>query len=315
MTTTTAGHSPRSIAAWLMALLMFLALAACGGSGAGAGGGGDLLDTAPSRIVVSADNDELDSSGKTPVTITATVKDAGNRAVANQMVDFSADYDGVTVQGGTQRTDASGVARATVVADVPTAHTLRVTARSFGQGGLLSDSAELSIVGSKLAISGPSAIAFDTPTQFTVSVLNGANDRVGAGVAVTLSSLAGNEIANTTVQTNVDGQATFLVTGKVAGPDRLVASALGVDSSPQQIVVSGKQFEFVTPELDGSEFNVNQPHSVTVRLREDGANLAGRFISFHSTRGTIDATAVTDSNGEATVEIQSSRAGFATIQA
>src|SRR5690606_6891562 len=98
MTTSPAGHAPRSIAAWLLALLMFLALAACGGSGAGAGGGGDLGGSQAQSLTLLSDANELDSDGSSVATITAVVKDAGNRAIANQAVDFTTLDSGATLQ-------------------------------------------------------------------------------------------------------------------------------------------------------------------------------------------------------------------------
>jgi hypothetical protein len=310
MTTTTAGHGPRSIAAWLMALLMFLALAACGGSGAGAGGGGDLGGSQAQSLTLLADTNDLDSAGSSSATITAVVKDLGNRALANQLVDFSTDDPGATLQVTNARTDASGKAVALLSTTDPQARP--ITVRATVQGSPVQAVRTIQVAGTAISINGPQTIAFSVPSTYTVSVRDSASQPV-PNVPVTLTSASGNAIATSPAFTNSLGQASFSVTGGVGGADTLTASALGV-SATRAIAVSGTQLEFIGPEEDGAELPVGAAHPVRVRLRTNGNPVANTMIDFTTTRGTLSATsAMTDANGEAVVNVSASTAGYASI--
>ncbi len=310
MTTSPAGYAPRSIAAWLLALLMFLALAACGGSGAGAGGGGDLGGSQAQSLTLLSDINELDSDGSSVATITAVVKDAGNRAIANQAVDFTTLDAGATLQVTTARTDATGKAVALLSTTDPQARS--ITVRAIVQGSAIEGVRNVQVAGTAITINGPQTIAFNVPSTYTVSLRDSASNAV-PNVPVTLASASGNTIAAPSAVTNSLGQASFSVTGGVDGADTLTASALGV-STTRAIAVSGTQLEFTGPADDGAELSVGSSHQIRVRLRTNGAPVAGQTIEFTATRGTLSAaSAVTDGNGEAVVNVSSNTAGYASI--
>lgn len=310
MTTSPAGFGSRSIAAWLLALLMFLALAACGGSGAGAGGGGDLGGGQAQSLTLLSDTGELDSDGSSVATITAVVKDAGNRAIAGQTIDFTTTDPGATLQISNARTDASGKAVALLSTTDPQARS--ITVRAVVQGSAIEGSRSIHVAGTAITINGPQTVAFNVPSIYTVSLRDSASNAV-PNVPVTLASASGNTIATSPTVTNSVGQASFSVTGGVGGADTLTASALGV-SSTRAITVSGTQLEFVGPAADGAEFSVGASHPMRVRLRTDGAPGVGQTIEFTSTRGTLSAASVvTDGNGEAVVNVSANTAGYASI--
>lgn len=313
MTTTTAGHSPRSIAAWLTALLMFLTLAACGGSGAGAGGGGDLGGSQAQSLTLAASSDELKSDGFSTVTLTATVKDGGNRALANQQVVFSTTDPSLTLIVDNERTDSTGQANAQVVTSDPHDRTVEILATVQGGGGTILARRPLAVVGASVVVNGPGAIAFGSPSTFTVAVRDSASQPV-AGTPVTLASAAGNTIAVPTATTDAAGRASFTVTGAVNGADTLVATALGKTSAGYSVTVSGVEFGFLQPGADGAELPMNAAQAVRVRLLENGAPAASQQVTITTTRGTVTpSTVTTDANGEATATITSADAGFATI--
>ncbi|MCO5120503.1 MAG: Ig-like domain-containing protein [Burkholderiaceae bacterium] len=310
MTTSPAGFGSRSIAAWLLALLMFLALAACGGSGAGAGGGGDLGGGQAQSLTLISDTNELDSDGSDVATITAVVKDAGNRALANQAVDFTTQDPHATLQISSGRTDASGKATALLSTTDPQART--ITVRAVVQGSGIEGTRNVQVAGSAITINGPQTVAFNVPSVYTVALRDSASNPV-PNVPVTLASAAGNTIATSPTVTNSLGQASFTVTGGVGGADTLTASALGV-SATRTIAVSGTQLEFVGPAADGAELSVGASHPMRVRLRANGSPVAGETIGFTATRGTLSAaSAVTDGNGEAVVNVSANTAGYASI--
>jgi len=310
MTTTTAGHSPRSIAAWLTALLMFLTLAACGGSGAGAGGGGDLGGSQAQSLTLLSDTNDLDSAGSSAATITAIVKDLGNRALANQNVDFTTDDPGATLQISNARTDASGKAVAMLSTSDPQART--ITVRATVQGSSVQAVRTIQVAGTAITINGPQTIAFNVASTYTVALRDSASKPV-QNVPVTLASASGNTITTSPALTNSLGQATFSVTASTGGTDTLTASALGVTAT-RVIAVSGTQLEFIGPADDGAELQVGAAHQVRVRLRSNGAAVVGEQIDFSTTRGTLSASsAVTDANGEAAVNVSANTAGYASV--
>lgn len=310
MTTRPAGFGPRSIAAWLLALMLFLTLAACGGSGAGAGGGGELGGGQAQSLTLISDTNELDSDGSDVATITAVVKDAGNRALSNQAVEFTTLDAGATLQVANARTDATG--KATALLSTTDPQSRQITVRAVVQGSAIEGTRDIHVAGTAITINGPQTIAFNVPSTYSVSLRDSASNAV-ANVPVTLTSAAGNAIAPASATTNSLGQATFNVTGSVDGADTLTASALGV-SSVRTIAVSGTQLEFVGPAADGAELSVGSSHQMRVRLRTNGAPVAGQAIEFTATRGTLSATsAVTDGNGEAVVDVSSNTAGYASV--
>lgn len=78
-----------------------LLVGGCGGGSDGAGawgtdGSGGGTGTGVTSLDATASAPTIGSDGRTAVTITAFVKDASNRALANQQVDF-ATADGATV--------------------------------------------------------------------------------------------------------------------------------------------------------------------------------------------------------------------------
>lgn len=329
-----AGIRPQALVAWLLALLLSLALAACGGSGAGAGGPGPELgigtengggsgedgpldlfaDSRVTSITLLSDAVELASDGKTPATLTAIVKDKGNRVVADQEVRFSTADQGVMLEVDSTTTDSRGRVSAELWTSDPQPRTIKVRAVVVGDIPGVEDLYEIPVAGSRIGINGPATLAFNTPSDFMVSLRDSGSKGI-ANVPVTLVSAKGNTVATSPALTDVNGQVRFEVTGTVDGADTLTASALGIQAS-ESLMVSGTQLEFVVPDAAGTELLVNQSHEVRVRLVENNAPVAGKTLQFTSTRGNLTptpATVVTDGSGEAAVQLQSPNAGYATL--
>jgi len=305
-------HSPRRILAALAALATVALVAACGGGG-GAGGQGDGGSVgAPSEataLELATSAPSIGSDGRSTATITAFVKDGANRSMANQTVEFGTGDAGAVLQVVSARTDASGVASATLKISDQTNRTITVTARS----GALVRTVDVAVVGTTLNVNGPASLVLNAPTEFTI----GLRDSSGAalvGKQVGLASAAGNTLSAATVITDAAGQARVLFTGTRPGADTLTASALGANVSTP-LEVASTQVAFASP-APGQEIPVATLQTVSVNFTLAGAPQAGQVVQFTATRGTLGAaSAVTDAAGNASVTIQSATAGAATITA
>lgn len=306
-----------SLKKWIAAVAAMTAaalLAGCGGGGgAGAqgdgGGGGIGGATEAAAIDVRTSAPSLGSDGRSTATITATVKDAANRALANQQVEFATSDAGAILQVVSARTDASGSATATLQVTDQSNRSIQVIART----GALSNSVTVAVVGTSLILNGPSNLVTGSATEFSV----GLRDSSGAALAgkpVALVSSAGNALSAASVVTDATGQARFTVTGTAPGADRLTVSSLGATAA-LDLAVSSTQLAFVTPSAN-QEVPVATTQTVTVAYSVAGVPQVGQAVQFATTRGDLSVpTAVTDGSGRASVQVSSATAGVATITA
>jgi hypothetical protein len=307
----------RLIAA-MLALLLMVSLAACGGGGgSGAGAqpfgfsGSSSSGSDPAAVQVTTSVPSIGSDGRTTASITAIVKDASNRSMANQDVKFATTDTGSVLQVVNARTDASGTATATLSISDAANRTITVTATT----GSLVKSVPVAVTGTQLSLSGPATLVAQAANEFTVSLRNSAGTAI-AGAVVAIKSAASNALSAASVTTDAAGQARFTVTGTVGGSDTLTASAAALNASATlPVTVSGTLLSFLDP-APSQEVPVSTLQSVTVRYLVNGAPQAGQSVSFLATRGTVTpATAATDANGLATTTITASTAGISTITA
>ena len=306
----------RLIAA-MLALLLMVSLAACGGGGSGAGAqasgssGGGSSGTDPAAVQVTTSVPSIGSDGRSTATITAIVKDASNRSMANQDVKFSTTDSGSVLQVVNARTDLSGTATATLSISDAANRTITVSAAT----GSLVKTVPVAVTGTQLSLSGPATLVAQAANEFTVSLRNSAGTAI-AGTAVAIKSAAGNTLSATSVTTDAAGQARFTVTGTVSGSDTLSASAAALNASASlPVTVSGTLLSFLDPAAS-QEVPVTTLQSVTVRYLVGGLPQAGQSVSFLATRGTVTpATATTDASGLATTTITATTAGISTITA
>ncbi|MBU6269859.1 MAG: Ig-like domain-containing protein [Betaproteobacteria bacterium] len=306
----------RLIAA-MLALLLMVSLTACGGgggSGAGAqpsGSGGGSSGTDPAAVQVTTSVPSIGSDGRSTATITAIVKDASNRSMANQDVKFATTDTGSVLQVVNARTDLSGTATATLSISDAANRTITVSATT----GSLVKTVPVAVTGTQLSLSGPATLVAQAANEFTVSLRNSAGTAI-AGAVVAVKSAAGNALSASSVTTDAAGQARFTVTGTVGGSDTLTASAAALNANATlPVTVSGTLLSFLDPS-PSQEVPVSTLQSVTVRYLVSGLPQAGQSVSFLATRGTVTpATATTDANGLASATITASTAGISTITA
>ena len=306
----------RLIAA-MLALLLMVSLAACGGGGSGAGAqasgssGGSSSGTDPAAVQVTTSVPSIGSDGRGTATITAIVKDASNRSMANQDVKFSTTDTGSVLQVVNARTDLSGTATATLSISDAANRTITVSAAT----GSLVKTVPVAVTGTQLSLSGPATLVAQAANEFTVSLRNSAGTAI-AGTAVAIKSAAGNTLSAASVTTDAAGQARFTVIGTVSGSDTLGATAAALNASASlPVTVSGTLLSFLDPAAS-QEVPVSTLQSVTVRYLVGGLPQAGQSVSFLATRGTVTpTTATTDASGLATTTITATTAGISTITA
>jgi hypothetical protein len=303
---------------WLMragCVLASLALVACGGGGgAGAGGQGSTGSgssaTGPASLVLLTSAPTIGSDGRSTATISAVVKDAGNRTMLNQDVVFSTTDVGATLQVNSQRTDLSGTATATLSISEPANREIAVRAVT----GSLESTIRVAVTGTQLAISGPANLVAGAPNEYTVSLRNSAGSPI-VGRAVSIASAAGNSLSAGSVVTDSAGQARVQVTGSRSGADTITASSTLGASASLSVQVSGTLLSFLAPTAS-SEPQVSTAVPIRVRYLIDGVAQVGQTVTFLSTRGTVTSTNVTtDAAGEASTTLSSPTAGLATLTA
>lgn len=287
----------------------------------GCGGGGSTVATANqagaagTTIQLLVSSPQMESSGATPVTLTAIVLASG-QTVAGKTVTFSAGTDTTAyVSDNSGASNPSGLVTAKLNLGGNKANRIiTVTATVDGR----SASTTVNVIGTTISISGNSSLAFGASTTLTVNVKDSAGVAL-PGVPVTLSSQKGNTIALTPASgiTTPAGSITANVTASVVGNDVLTATAAGA-STTNALTISSASFAFTAPvpvaPATTVEIPLNTPTTVSVYWTNNGVPVAPTPVNFSASRGSITGTATT-SGGTASVTISSASAGTAIITA
>ncbi|MES1926351.1 Ig-like domain-containing protein [Salinisphaera sp. T31B1] len=302
----------------MLLLALSVSLSACGGSTSGSDSDNDSDPdpgdpTAPvaAGITLLSSTPSLPSAASSAAdgtTLTAIVRDANNNVVEGQAVRFAAS------SGVIERVDDSTQANGTASAILytggnPANRTITVTANA----GSESDTIDIPVVGTTLALSGPQSIAQGNQADFTATLLDSSDNAI-ANRAVTLRSDQGNTLSAASIDTNTQGVVRFTVTGKENGQDTITASALGA-TARAALAVGGASFAFSAPD-DGTTAPINESLPITLTWRAANGPVVGESIRFSSSRGRFtDQTVATDSAGTATTTLASADAGPAIITA
>ncbi|WP_420474799.1 Ig-like domain-containing protein [Noviherbaspirillum sp. ST9] len=320
------GTSVQKIVRFAACGLMALSLASCGGGGGSAGtvsGTSGSTATTPSSISLLFSSTELPSSGTagTEVTVTALVKNGNNNAIASAPVIFTASSGALTAVSAT--TDANGKATALLsTSGDRTNRSITVTAKA----GNVTTTGTVNVVGTAVAITGPSTVTAGGTGDFAITVRDQAGKAI-SGVPVAISTAKGNGIAikssgggsASAAITNSQGQVVITVTGTIAGKDSIVASSQGhtfsYDFNVNTLSLT------VTPAA--TQANVSTCTSISARLENSGVGQNG-IINISTSRGLIysdsgcnsplGSTGVPVTAGQAqTTYIKSDMIGVATI--
>ncbi len=182
---------------WIAILAALTAAAGCGGNGSpsfatlgssssssSSSSGGEAAKVAAVSVITSLP--QIPSNGSANATITAFVRDADNTFIAGVPVVFSATSGGLAVTTATS--NASGQATATLdTAGDPTDRTITITATAGTQKATVS----VGVVGTSVALSGPTSLIQGAVGTYTVSL----TDSAGAPIpsqTVAITSSAGN---------------------------------------------------------------------------------------------------------------------------
>ncbi len=319
------------ISGWLLAgLATVLTLAGCSSGGAcgNSSFGGTCSNSATggaAAITLITSSPQIPSDGSKPATITAIVRSASNTIVPNVAVAFSTtsgviapQTTSTTVAAGT--TDSNGQAQASLsTPGDPSNRTIIVTAAV----GTVSKTLSISVVGTKLALTGPSSLILASTGTYSASLTDAGGNAI-ANQLVTITSTAGNTLSTPSAVTDNSGHVTFTVTASKAGNDTITVSWLGASATqpltaPQPLVVSGQSFNFNSPAAN-TLVPIGTAQTVTLLWTNNGTPVTGQVVTFSTTRGLFannssTTTATTDGTGTATVAVSSTTAGPAAISA
>lgn len=305
----------RNLKNWLLTIAA-LGLAACGGGSddtlSGGNNGGTPGEPPPPTVAdltLIASSPQMPSDASTQVTIAALVRDSDNNVMPDVAVHFSADSGSLTVPASA-RTDENGTVTATLSTQGnQTNRAITVT----GSVGNVSDQVTVDVIGTEIEINGPSSLPLSATGEYTITL----TDAGGNGIAnqpVEITSSSGNGLSSATLTTNATGVATVQLSTMNGGEDTLMATALGI-STAKIVTVSSDAFTFSTP-ASNLEIPLNTPQTVTVNWLQSNSPVVAGTVNFSSTRGTLSvASASTDASGNATVAIQATNAGPATVTA
>ncbi len=253
-------------------------------------------------------NPQLQSDGGIPVIISALVKDANNNFIEGAEVQFSSDSGGIERINTTTGVDGVATARLSTQED-PTNRVIVVTATT----GELSDTVNVTVIGTNLQITGPTNLAQGAVDTYTL-VLNNANGVGIDGRTIDVTSSLGNTLSSQSLTTDSSGQAQFEYTAVNGGTDSLVATSLG-ETATASVRVADDAFAFIAPAAN-TEINLGASETVTLRWSQNNAPVVGQTVSFAATRGGVSpSSVVTNASGEASVAILATNAGQSTVSA
>lgn len=267
---------------------------------------GGTVTEPPALIEVLTSANTMQSAG-TGVTITAYVKNRLNVAMPNEPVSISADSG--LLQNVSTTTDANGVATAQLLVGADkTNRTIRVTVRSGTASGFVN----VTVVGTRVILTGDAAVQQGSTATYAIRVLDSAGNGVPAA-SVTLTSSRTNTFNPNPVQTDALGLATVIYTAVNAttpgNPDVLTANALGA-TAQLQVTVSNVVFRFISPAA-GTNVVLGSTQALTVEYLVGGVAGTGN-VNFTTTRGLLNGSnsaTVALAAGQASVNLTSGTSG------
>lgn len=282
-----------------------------------------VFEASPASVQLIVDSPQLESAqtltNPPSITLTALVKDAANNVLSGIPVRFSADSGNIQVTSGTTGVAGTATALLTTLGNAVN-RPITVTASA----GSHRSTTNIQVTGTTLNVSGATSLVVGATTRLTILL----RDSGGRGIQnqpITIHSALGNDLSAMTLTTDAAGQARVDVTARVPGTDTLAVSGPGVMTTVT-LSISADEFEITVPD-SAMEVPLHTAQAVTAHWERGGAPQVGQMITFFATRGNFTTTgtcptatvptitAMTDNNGDATVNICSDNAGPAVITA
>lgn len=317
-------------------------LAGCGGgdgelsTDSGSSGTTTEVDAVATSVTLLASSQQLASSGAQVILLTAIAKDSNNNLLEGVTINFSAtsgDIGFVVDDEGNDYTSSITGSDGKVIRNLSTEtdsnnRVITVEVKS----GNISDSIDISVVGTTISLSGTSVLAINDVSNYTIKLLD--SDGIGlAGALVELSlsgesSEAAGSIANITlpteeVRTDANGQVKLNIVGTSEGTNSIIATAFGATTTAA-VSVQADTFLFTafgngTQTVDLSsevipDVLLSKTATATLTWLRSGASVPdGTVVSFTTTRGTLASASTTTVAGKATATITSTNAGSAIL--
>jgi hypothetical protein len=261
----------------------------------------------PASLELFATQVQMASSGDDKVELIAIVKNQQNVLLAGVVVSFSADA-GASIENVLGTTGADGKASATLTTENNRRNRqINVTASTSS----LTDILSIDVVGTEINVNGANSVIINDQAPITFNLV----DSSGVGIpgqTLTLSTDVG-QLDNLTPITSANGQVTVNFTAISSGQGSINATALNATGSLQMTVQQDDFRFFSLPEAD---VPLQTDQAISVRWFKNNAAFAGGSVTVTTARGDIAMpTAVTGSDGIATVSISSDYAGSASISA
>lgn len=298
----------------ILTVPLIAVLVACGGGGGNSGStnggssGGTTGAAVPKVVEVGASATSLKSADATGITISALIKDSSNNALTGQAVSFVASS-GVLSSVSTE-TGPDGRATALLTAGSDRSNrNITVTVKA----GSIEGTIVVPVDGTTLSVAGSTSLLVGASTTFAVSLKDSSGNPIAAQ-QIAVTSALGNAMTPAQAATDNAGATSFNYVATRSGADVITVTGAGVVQT-LAVNVSSINFAFTAPAAS-TEVTVNVATPVTVRYLENGVGVAGRQVSFATTRGSVvPAIVTTDANGNATTQVTSSSAGPASVSA
>lgn len=275
------------------------------------------VQTAVASITMLTDKSQLGSSGVEHATLTAILKDSNNNVLKGIPVVFTADSGSVVTTQNVS--DASGQAITTLyVGDDFSNRQITVTATPVGAS--LSATRIVNVVGTTLSLQGSAALVLGSTSQYTVTLLN-SDGRPIVDQDIVLKSALNNSLSQTTVHTNLSGNAVVTLTANNGGNEVLTGTALSSTvTGTFNVAISIDSF-LLTKTAPAGDIPLNTNGSVKLVWKQGNVAQQAKAVILTTTRGGFNGTtatsinAVTDANGTVTATINATNAGFAIVSA
>lgn len=278
----------------------------------GGGSGGTPDAPIPASVELFASSSQLQSSPNATVSFTVSVKDSQNRAMPGQTVTFTANSGNLVGALPAPTTGAAGQP-VTGVSLTPGGDRANRDIVVTATAGSIKQTMTVVVTGTTLSLVGDSSVLLGGTASFVVTARD-SNGSPIAGAALAATSSIGNSVTPSQLVTDSLGAATFTYRANNSGTDSLSVRGLGATATAS-VAVSAEDFAFESP-ASASTVAIGASQVVSVRLLSGGAPVAGRSVTFSTTRGSVSAGSVTtDANGRASTTVSSTTSGPANIVA